>query len=117
MNFNPLIGCWRLEKFSLWNAHYAFVDSEEYLADQLFVQHRVRVHFGAEYSSPEHKYRIIMCSCRKKDVPLFEEALQELPNKMLLLGHTDYIEFSENLKERFKKSLGSKSKRAEKRKI
>lgn len=117
MESNTLLGCWRLEKFSLWNAHYAFVDTEEYLADQLFVQHRVRVNFGAEYSSPGHKYRIIMCSCRKKDTPSFEKSIQELPNKMLLLGHTDYIEFSENMKERFKKSLDSKGKRAEKRKM
>ena len=77
MKLNSLIGCWRLDKFSLLNAHYAFVDTEEYLADQLFVQHRVRVNFGSEYSSSEHKYRIIMCSCRKKDVPAFEEAIQE----------------------------------------
>ena len=37
---------------------------------------------------------------------LNKEAIQELPNKMLLLGHMDYIEFSENMKERFKKNLG-----------
>ncbi len=106
MKLDPLVGCWRLEKFSLLNAHYAFVDTEEYLADQLFVQHRVKVNFGSEFSAPGHKYRIIMCSCRKKDVPAFKEAIQELPNKMLLLGHMDYIEFSENMKERFKKNLG-----------
>lgn len=37
MKLDPLIGCWRVDKFSLLNAHYAFVDTEEYLADQLFV--------------------------------------------------------------------------------
>ena len=31
----------------LWN-HYAFIDVPAYLADQLFIKHKVTVHFGEE---------------------------------------------------------------------
>ena len=40
---------WKLEKFSLRYVHYAFVDTQPYLADQLFCDHQVTVRFGEEY--------------------------------------------------------------------
>ena len=42
-----------LEQFSLPYGHYAFVDVPEYYADQLFIQHQVRVRFGKEFQHPE----------------------------------------------------------------
>ena len=35
-----------LRKFSLLYSYYAIIDAPEYLADALFVQNKVRVHFG-----------------------------------------------------------------------
>ena len=32
---------WRLRRFSLFYKYYAFVDTEEYLGDQLFIQQKV----------------------------------------------------------------------------
>ena len=37
---------WRLRRFSLFYKYYAFVDTEEYLGDQLFIQQKVEVSFG-----------------------------------------------------------------------
>ena len=39
-----------IERFSLLNAYYAYMDTDAYLADQLFIKHQVRVHFREEYA-------------------------------------------------------------------
>ena len=33
----------KLDKFSLLNSHFAFFDTGDYLADNLFIKHQVRV--------------------------------------------------------------------------
>lgn len=70
--------------------HYAYLDTEEYLADGLFVQARVRVHFGKEFVHPDSEYHLIFCKVRRKDNETFLAALQKLPAKMQLFGHKDY---------------------------
>lgn len=92
--------CWTIEKFSLINEHFAIIDTADYLADQLFIKHGVKVGFGAEFVCPDVPYRVIMCKCRKRDVDRFLAAIRELPNKMILFGHQDYLAFCEDLKRR-----------------
>lgn len=51
--------------------HYAYLDTEEYLADGLFVQARVRVHFGKEFVHPDSEYRLIFLQSpqeRQRDI-------------------------------------------------
>ena len=84
---------WKLEKFSLRYVHYAFVDTQPYLADQLFCDHQVTVRFGEEYGKGDTDYRIVFCKVRKGDEGAFLAALEELPGKMLLCGHVDYMDF------------------------
>ena len=84
---------WKLEKFSLRYVHYAFVDTQPYLADQLFCDHQVTVRFGEEYGKWDTDYRIVFCKVRKGDEGAFLAALEELPGKMLLCGHVDYMDF------------------------
>lgn len=88
---------WRLNKPSLRYAYYAFLDTEDYLADQLFISHKVDVKFLQEYGKENSPYVVIMCRCRKQDVESFEAALAELPNKMLLLGFKDYLNVWEEM--------------------
>ena len=78
--------CWTIEKFSLFYSYFAIIDTADYLADQLFIKHKVRVGFGPEFVCPDAPYRVIMCKCRKRDVDAFLAAIRELPNKMLLCG-------------------------------
>ena len=61
-----------IERFSLLNAYYAYMDTDAYLADQLFIKHQVRVHFREEYARDDSPYRVIFCHVRKRDqfVPL-----------------------------------------------
>lgn len=89
---------WTIRKFSLLYSYYAIIDTTDYLADQLFVKNEVRVWFGQEYICPGGPYCVIFCKCRKRDTGAFESAMNELPRKMLLRGHTDYIQFCEGLK-------------------
>ena len=49
----------KLEKFSLLFSYFAFVDTEEYLADQIFIKNKVRVWFQDEYKHPDSKYIVI----------------------------------------------------------
>ena len=80
----------KLEAFSLLNFHYIFIDCDRYLADQLFISHKVRVWFGREFARKDMPYRIIMCRVRKRNNEAFIEALSEMSKKMLLLGYGDY---------------------------
>lgn len=91
-------GCWPLHKLSLFNSYYAIIDTEDYLADQLFINKKVRVWFGAEYICPDAPYRVIFCKCRKRNAEAFQDAMAGLPRKMLLCGHTDYVKFCEELR-------------------
>lgn len=38
------INCEHISKFSLLNNYYSYVDVGEYLADNLFIKHKVRVY-------------------------------------------------------------------------
>ena len=80
-----------LNKFSLFNTHFVFLDTGDYLADGLFIKHQVRVHFGDELEKPGIPYRIIFCHVRKWDEERFRTAMSELPDKMLLCGKSDYL--------------------------
>ena len=83
---------WTIEKFSLRFDYFMFFDVESYLADQLFIKHKVRVWFGDEYKRDGSPYLAIFCKVKKKDVPAFLEALEELKKSMLICGYLDYEE-------------------------
>lgn len=72
---------------------YAFVDTNDYRADSLFIRHKVTVDFKEEYKKDDTEYRVIFCQIRRKDKEEFEKALDELITKIELFGHTDYVEF------------------------
>ncbi len=81
-----------IDRLSLFYSYFAFLDTDAYLADQLFIKHQVRVHFCEEYVRGDSPYRVIFCHVRKRDRARFQAALEELPKKMMLLGHTDYLD-------------------------
>ena len=83
----------RIKKLSLRYAYFLFFDVEPYLADQLFIRHKVRVWFEADYSKKESPYLAILCHVRKKDVPAFLAALEDLKKSMLICGRVDYAEY------------------------
>lgn len=92
-----------LEKINLFYSYYAYFDVPEFFADQLFIQHQVRVHFYGEYQKKGKQYVVVLCRVRKKDEERFLEALSELPRKMLLLGYINYLEDCSELLEHIEK--------------
>ena len=72
------------------------MDCDEYLADQLFIKHKVPVKFGKEYRKNNSRYCVISCKIRKRYEEEFKKALAEMDNKMILRGYTDYADFCEN---------------------
>lgn len=95
----------RLDRFSLFNVHFAFLDTEDYLADGLFIKHQVRVYFGDEFVNPDIPYHIIFCHVRKWDEERFRAAMSELSNKMLLCGNVDYLEVCAHIWERMSNAI------------
>lgn len=81
---------WRMGDFSIFSVPYAYVDHSSYQADGLFVQNKVRVKFKGEFAKAGSPYCFVFCKVRKKDTERFEEVLEKLKNKMLLLGCRDY---------------------------
>ena len=63
---------YKLQSPSFFKFQYVFLDSEDYLADQLF------------------------CKIRKRDEKKFLDALSEMYDKMLLMGYKDYQEVCDN---------------------
>lgn len=62
----------------------------DYLADKLFIDHKVKVEFGREYKLEGSEYIIIFCKVRKKDSEAFKEALSKVCDKALLMGYDGY---------------------------
>ena len=83
---------WKMSDFSIFTVPYAYVDHSSYLADQLFVQNKVTMKFKGEMTKNGSPYCIVFCKVLKKDAERFEEAMGKLKDKMLLLGHKDYLE-------------------------
>ena len=86
-----------LRRISLLWSYFAYIDVPEYLADQLFIKHKVTVHFGDEMCNPDNEYMVIFCKVRKSDEERFLAALDDMFNKMLLCGHPDYEAYCEQV--------------------
>lgn len=85
--------CFKLKTISPFSFQYLYFDTEDHLADKVFIKNKVFVKFGKEYAKNGEKYRIIFCEISKKNVDKFLKSIDELKDKMLLLGFTDYEEW------------------------
>ena len=83
---------WKMGDFSLFANSYFYVDHNSYLADALFVQRKIAMKFKGEMVKEDSPYCIIFCKVLKRDVQKFEDALEKLKAKVLLLGYTDYVD-------------------------
>ena len=85
---------WKVRKLSIWSLfcdYFMYFDTMPYLADRLFVRRDVRVWFDMDLEKPGSPYLAVMCRVRKRDVPKFLEALEDLKRSMMLCGHPDYV--------------------------
>ncbi len=77
--------------------HFLFFDDEKYSSRSLLYRHQVWIRVRGAWKSSEEKYRLIVCDVRRKDVPKFTLAMEELKNKMWLIGNADYEAFCEKM--------------------
>lgn len=86
----------KLRGVSALRTEFVYVDVPEYVADQLFIKHKVRVHFRkSEMRRTGDPYVIVFCKVRKKDIGRFVKAMEEMPEAMRQKGHEDYMEYCE----------------------
>ena len=78
--------------------NYMYLDVPEYLADQIFIRHKLSVKFRKrEYGHKDTDVRVIFCSVRKDECEVFEQCMDELYNAVLLTEHKDYAKTCEEL--------------------
>ena len=80
----------------LFSLRYAYVDlytGHSYVADSLFIRHKVRIKPQEHMVREDTDYKLIFCRIKRKDRQAFEKALSEISGKMSLYGHNDYDQF------------------------
>ena len=83
---------WEIKSLSPFTKAYVYLDHVDYLADSLFVQNKITVKFQYDMAKDGSPYGMVFCKVRKRDTGKFAEAMEQLNNKMILLGHKDYPE-------------------------
>ena len=82
-------------KFRGFYRHMVFLDDWNHAAASLLFRNRIRYKIREIWKRDGEKYQIVLCDIRRKDISKFSIAMEELKNKMLLIGNTDYEAFCE----------------------
>lgn len=91
---------------SLFYYYYFYIDilqEEIYLADRIFVKNNLNVKFIKDYKAPSLDLYGHIVKVKKKDEKVLLKCLEELNNKMILLGYNDYEKIYDFLLKDFKK--------------
>ena len=75
---------------SLLNKKFMFFDAPDHVSARLFRKHGIHSWSEIEMGRDDEEYILLVCQIRRWDVKKFQAAMLELPNHMLILGHTDY---------------------------
>ena len=73
--------------------HFAYFDDENFSSESLLYRNRVRIRIEVVVRKKDSKYLVVFCTVRRQDAERFIRAMEELKNKMLLIGNTDYEAF------------------------
>lgn len=87
----------KIEKKSLLFNYYAYIDTEEFLADSVFIQEKLIVFFGKIGRIQGSQYVVVLCKVWKWDAEKFIHTMEKFRNKLLLLGHDECVNFFEEL--------------------
>lgn len=83
----------RIEKKSLLFKYYAYIDTNEFLADSIFESEKLKVFFGKVGKKQDSQYVVVLCKVWKWNAEKFTHAMEVMYNKLLLLGHGDCVNF------------------------
>ena len=87
----------KIEKKSLLYNYYAYIDTEDFLADSIFIQEKLRVFFGKTGRKKSSQYVVVLCKVWKWDAEKFVYAMEKLHNKILLFEHKECLNFFSEL--------------------
>ena len=104
---------WKMRSFSPFSAFYAYADHNSNLAELLFAQNRVHVKFKGKMVREGSPYCIVFCKVLKRDAMKFEEALEKLKDKMLLLGYVDYSKICDEITNMIDRGMKGRRKESE----
>ena len=82
---------WKMDESYEMKLSYAYIDLNNYFADEIFLEKNIEVKFIREMERADSLYRIVFCKVKREDAERLEEAFKILGDKMLLLGHADYL--------------------------
>lgn len=97
-----IVGVWPLDVAgprSLFKREYVYLDTNENLADKLFIKHKVKVEFVLDMHHPDEWYKLVLIRFPKRDEQTVRDALSELYNTHLICGNTDYLDFCKEMDE------------------
>jgi len=88
----------RLKTYNPFKVKYLYIDSANYDADAIFINNKVRVNFLEHYAHPDYdKLQVIICSIWRYQESIFRKCLDDLYNKLLILGYNSYDDMCEYL--------------------
>lgn len=84
----------KLKCYNIFRYEYLYIDTEEFLADTLFNEYKIKnIKFKEHYAHPDYKgYRAIICRIRKCDEKNFLHCMDLLNTKATILNGNKYLD-------------------------
>lgn len=82
----------QLHCYSPFSYFYVFVDTIDHIYERVMSSSGIILKSVKEYVKDGSPFTLISCYVRKKDDPLFCDAVQQIRKKALLLGYREYDE-------------------------
>ena len=86
-----------LRTFNPFKKMYAYIDTNNYLADRIFVEKGLEVKFLKDFYRHEDDYIVVFVNMWNKNVPLFMDCMKELEKRLLITGHNDYSDIVKDI--------------------
>lgn len=87
----------KIQKKSLLYSYYAYIDTNEFFADAIFIHEHVKVQFGKVGRRENSQYVVVLCKVWKWEEEKFVSAMEKLRDRMLLLGYSEGLHFFDEL--------------------
>ena len=88
-----------LKATGLFRTHSFYLDKEPWIADRIFIRHKLRVHFKGNMYKDGYPYQIVHAWVWKSQEHEFDGCMAELYNTSLLMGRGDYAEACDIMRE------------------
>ena len=88
--------CWAIiaKPSALFDFFLFFDDADNSQTDRMISEAKLRFPVQKKaFENAKYDYRMVFCRVLKIDSERFISALDQLPNKMLIRGHRDYLSF------------------------